>query len=245
MARRKTRKERLNSRRKRHRILALVVALTAALVGGGVAFASVSQTNELWTCVDASGIARHGFTAYERPCLSGEQPVGFSVHGATATTTTRPVTTTSGAPTTTTGVPTGGTIVPAGPACPRSTSSSTYEGLTLTVAQAAQAAYLGGFHAVNDIQAIIGIGRAESSLCVRVWHWHPEFGAGQADVGWLQISTHFWPQFPQSQTLDPVGAVKAAVIVKGSGGFGQWDTYPTGQEPTAATVCAVVPATGC
>lgn len=140
--------------------------------------------------------------------------------------------------------------MPTGGACPSSTSSSTYEGQRLTVDQAIQALYLGGFRTMADLRMFVGIGRAESSLCVRVWHWHPEFGAGQADVGWLQISTHFWPAYPQSQTLDPVGAARAArdIIVNHGGSYSTWDTAGSaaGQQATVAQVCAVVPSTvGC
>lgn len=173
-----------------------------------------------------------------------------------ATTTTRPASTTTTRPTTTT-QPSGGTIVPAGANCPSDPSSgaSHYEGKTLTVDQAVQALYGGGFRTMADLRMFVGIGRAESSLCVRTWHYHPTqscpgFPQPCADRGWLQINDSFWPAYPDSQVLDPIGAAQAAhsIVYQHGGSYSTWDTAGTaaGLQATVAQVCAVVPSTvGC
>lgn len=221
--------------RSRTRIRAFVVGAIAGVVLGGAIAAGAALTGSTgpWECATST----------------------TDIHCQLVTTTSGASTSTS-SPATTTTVGSGGTtIIPAGPSCPSSTTSSTYQGLTLTVAQAIRAAYLGGFTGVTNIRAVVGIGRAESSLCVKVWHYHPTqtcpgFPQPCADRGWLQINDHFWPQFPDSQVFDPVGAAAATkTIYTQTGTWNTWDTWASGTaqnlQPSATTVCATVPATGC
>lgn len=257
------RKQRHRKRAQRLAILCLIPLLVlgvAEIVGAAIS----AQTGSFTACFsDTGGGIVHtktypAWTEFDHGCPAGTHVRHAASVDAPTTTTAAPTTTTA-APTTTSSTTTNstttttqpsGAIMPAGPACPKSTSSSTYEGNTLTVTQAIQALWGGGFRTVTDLRMFVGIGRAESSLCVRTWHWHPEFGAGQADVGWLQISTHFWPAYPESQTLDPVGAARAAfdIVYHHGGSYSTWDTAGTaaGMQATAAQVCATEPsATGC
>jgi len=139
----------------------------------------------------------------------------------------------------------------AGAACEGARPPSTYTGPVLTVDQALQYAYDAGFRTVSDLQAVVGIGQAESSLVTRTRRWHPEYGCRptsdaigvvgpasvwntahtqqmQSDRGVWQISTHFWPQFTDAQTDNPESAARAVWEISSHGAdFGQWDTYPS------------------
>ena len=135
--------------------------------------------------------------------------------------------------------------------CGGSQPPSTYAGATLTVDQALQYAYEAGFRTVTELQAVVGIGEAESSLTTQARRWHPEYGCRPAsdvigvqgpasvwnsnhtlqmhsDRGTWQISSHFWPQYSDAQTDDPAQAAKAVWEISNHGtNFGLWDTYPS------------------
>ena len=127
---------------------------------------------------------------------------------------------------------------------------STYAGTHLTVQQAAQDAYAAGFHSENALMTVVAIGIAESGLVTQTRNWHPEYGyrpaSDQIDVqgppavwngnqqmesdrGAWQISSHWWPQYTDAQTDDPVTAAKLMFSISHNGtDFTPWDTYTSG-----------------
>ena len=152
-----------------------------------------------------------------------------------------------------------------GVACDVAQPSSTHAGVALTVDQALLYAYRAGFHTVSELQAVVGIGEAESSLVTQTRRWHPEYGCRPAsnaigvlgpatvwntahtqqmhsDRGVWQISSHFWPQYTDAQTDNPATAAQATWEISSHGtDFGRWDTYPSpalSVAPSAATVQA-------
>lgn len=179
------------------------------------------------------------------------------------TTTTIQETTTTTNSTTTTIVTEG--IIPAGTTCTNLNSASKpnshYEGNHLLVAQAIQALWAANFRTLADIRAFVGIGRAESSLCPLTWHYHPPSVC--VDRGWLQVNSCVWNDhkvtpntnisavWSDVSVFDVIGGAKAAYAILHFGGqsYSTWDTWKNGTavslQPTAATVCAVVKATGC
>jgi hypothetical protein len=173
----------------------------------------------------------------------------------------------AGTPTTIPNVPTTVPVIPGGStACPTGKPASTYQGPTLTVNQTLKYAYDAGFRSVNQLQLIVGIGKAESSLVTQTRNWHPEYGCRPAsnvigtqgpasawngshtqqinsDRGVWQISSHFWPQYTDAQTDDPAQAARAMFTISKSGSdFGPWDTFVSGSAqsnlPSVATVQA-------
>lgn len=173
----------------------------------------------------------------------------------------------AGTPTTIPNTPTTvGTIPGGSTACPTGKPASTYSGPTLTVNQTLQYAYNAGFRSVNQLQLIVGIGKAESSLTTGTRNWHPEYGCRpvgtvigtqgpasawngahtqqiNSDRGVWQISSHFWPQYTDAQTDDPAQAAAAMFTISKSGSdFGPWDTFVSGSAqsnlPSVATVQA-------
>jgi hypothetical protein len=154
---------------------------------------------------------------------------------------------------------------PSGGACPTERPPSTYAGEELTVEQALGAAYAAGFRTVEQLRAVVGIGRAESSLTTKARRWHPEFGCRPAsdvigvqgpdsvwnaghtrqmssDRGVWQISSHFWPQYTDAQTDRPRAAAAVVWSISRHGtDFSPWNTWPSPAQslaPSAATVQA-------
>jgi Lysozyme like domain len=119
----------------------------------------------------------------------------------------------------------------------------------LTIPQTLQIAYDAGFRTEAQLTAVVGIGIAESSLIIKARKWHPEYGMRPAstaigvqgprsawnkqhtqqlnsDRGVWQISSHFWPQYSDAQTDDPVQAARVVwEISKHGRDFTPWDTY--------------------
>jgi len=150
-----------------------------------------------------------------------------------------------------------------GGACPTERPSSTYAGVELTVEQALDAAYSAGFRTVAQLRAVVGIGRAESSLTTKTRRWHPEFGcrsasdvigvqgpdaawnAGHtrqmhADRGIWQISSHFWPEFTDAQTDSPRAAAAVVWTISRHGAdFSPWNTWPSPAQSLAPSVATV------
>lgn len=155
-------------------------------------------------------------------------------------------------------------------ACPTAKPASTYQGATLTVNQTLQYAYNAGFRSVSQLQAVVGIGRAESSLVTQTRNWHPNYGCRpvsdvigvqgpasawnathtqqmNSDRGVWQISSHFWPQYTDAQCDDPAQAAGIVWTLSGHGAdFSPWDTWASGAAqslaPSTATVNAVLAA---
>jgi hypothetical protein len=127
---------------------------------------------------------------------------------------------------------------------------STYAGVKLTVRQAMQAAYRAGFHTEKQLVTVAAIGLAESGLTTGTRNWHPEFGyrpAGavigvqgpasvwsggrqmHADRGVWQISSHYWPQYTDAQTDNPVSAARIMFSISSQGrDFSPWNTFTGG-----------------
>jgi hypothetical protein len=152
---------------------------------------------------------------------------------------------------------------PSGGACPTARPPSTYAGEELTVAEALDAAYAAGFHTVAQLRAVVGIGRAESSLTSKARRWHPEFGCRPAsdvigvqgpssawnaghtrqmnsDRGIWQISSHFWPQYTDAQTDSPRAAASVVWSISRHGtDFSPWNTWPSPAQSLAPSVATV------
>lgn len=83
-----------------------------------------------------------------------------------------------------------------------------------------------------DIPLAIAI--AESSLRPGAENLHPEYGERSEgwthrDRGLMQISSYWWPAYPDTQVYDPQGALEAAWEISEQGSrWDLWNTYENG-----------------
>ncbi len=222
-----TRASRLSARRKRNKRITLVsLVAVVGLCLTGWAYAAVSSHPFVYACFgDTDGKAKSGLQEFAPTCGRGSHLKSIAASDEPVSSTTGGTTTTS----TTTTQPTGA-IIPAGIKCLASSGNSVYQGNRLTETQAVQALWAGGFRTVADLRAFVAIGHAESQLCPLTWNYHPEFGPGQADRGWLQSqrSRRQWRSCARSSP--PLRAVSAPVPAR-SGVLALGAKFPDGREP--------------
>jgi len=227
--------------------------------------AAAAQPTTLYACVnlrtgrlEVGSAGGNIIRAYTPACPT--PAVDVIVHWTVSSATPPPPTTATTQPPSTTTPPT----VPGGTACPTADPASTYAGRTLSVNETLQAAYDAGFRTVPQLQAVVGIGRAESSLVSQTRNWHIEYGCRPAtdaigvqgpasawngnhtrqlhsDRGIFQISSWWWPMYTDAVTDDPAGAARAMWAISDHGAnFSLWDTWKNGAaqplQPSVATV---------
>lgn len=264
-----------------------IYAGSAALIGHhatrstAARAAAVSSQPYVYACFgDTSGKANTGLQEFAPACKVGGHLKRIAAEDVGTppppTSTSLPPTSTSVVPTSTSSPPVTTTSQPSGGTagvCPTVRAPSTFTGVHLTETQAIHLAFDAGFHGVEQVRTVVGIGKAESALWSQARRWHPDFGcrshsdvigvqgpAGawdsthfrqlHSDRGWLQWSSHFHGEVTDAQADDPPTAAAHMFVVSKSGtDFHEWDTVGDGsagaQRPSAATVCATVPATGC
>lgn len=142
------------------------------------------------------------------------------------------------------------TTVGASPAA--AANNATYAGEQLSIVEAMESAYEGGFRTEEQLLTATSIAVAESSLYTGLRNWHPEFGnrpAGSqlgvagpawvyaadgsqshADRGLYQINSYWWPAISDATADDPVQAARVTYYISSGGtSFGAWHTYTSGE----------------
>lgn len=128
----------------------------------------------------------------------------------------------------------------------------------MTVDQCLKYGWDAGFHTPTDLQILCAISMAESSMdSGGCRNWHPEYGVRptsdvmlvfppggarlHADRGPWQISSHFYPQYTDSQCDTPAVAAQVVKLIKDNrGGWSQWNTFTNGAYKTLGPSLAVV-----
>ncbi len=103
-------------------------------------------------------------------------------------------------------------------------------GRQLSIVEAMEAGYDGGFRSEEQLLTVTSIAIAESSLYTGFRNWHPELGGGAADRGLFQINSYYWPQYSDATVDDPTQAARVThEISSGGSDFGAWHTYTSGE----------------
>lgn len=120
------------------------------------------------------------------------------------------------------------TIAVAGPAAAE--PPPTYGGRQLSIVEAMEAGYDGGFRSEEQLLTVTSIAIAESSLYSGLRNWHPELGGGAADRGLFQINSFYWPQYSDATVDDPAQAARVTYEISSGGtDFVPWHTFTSGE----------------